>query len=230
MDTSIFPFLYPFAPFRGDFRAAHTIIKATQIQAEAKMKRLFVLLILLVLLSLPAGAVYEPDTDYMQIMIDCARRGETGNGMAAAECRNEKIADMGLDYVPIDYVELDLLSRLIQAEAGSEWLSAEWKMAVGEVVLNRMASPEFPDTMREVIEQPGQYYGSGSAFFASLRPSEACVLAAKRLLEGERILCDPSVVFQANFVLGSGVHIALHDPKLGYTYLCYSSHPELYYG
>ena len=103
-------------------------------------------------------------------------------------------------------------------------------MAVGEVVLNRMASPEFPDSMLAVIEQPGQYYGKSSAFFTSVRPSEASVMAAKRLLEGERILCDPSVVFQANFPLGSGVHTTLHDPQLGYTYFCCSYSPELYMG
>lgn len=173
-------------------------------------------------------AVYEPDTDYMQIMMDCVCAGDTEGGETAEESRNEKIYGMGLDYIPVDYTELEMLSKIIQAEAGSEWLSEEWKMAVGEVVLNRVASPEFPDTMLEVIEQPGQYYGKASGYFASIRPSAQSVAAAKKLLEGERILCDPSVVFQANFVLGSGVHTVLHDPQLGYTYLCYSSYPELY--
>jgi len=194
------------------------------------MKKALGFLLCFVLLTLPVYGNYDTDTDYMEIMLRCVQRGDTESGMEAAKARNRKIADLGLDYPCVDYVELELLSKLIEAEAGSHWLSAEWKMAVGEVVLNRMASPEFPDTMREVIEQPGQYYGKGSSFFTSLRPSEASVMAAKRLLEGERILCDPSVVFQANFVLGSGVHTTLHDPHLGYTYFCYSSYPELYSG
>ena len=42
-------------------------------------------------------------------------------------------------------------------EAGSAWLSMEWKMAVGEVLLNRVASPEFPDTLAGCAFQPGQY-------------------------------------------------------------------------
>ena len=193
------------------------------------MKKSLFILIFFILLALPVRADFDPGTDYMEIMLRSVSLGETGNGMTAAEMRNEKISAMELDYPPIDYCELEMLAKLIELEAGSEWLPAEWKMAVGEVVLNRMASPEFPDTMLEVIEQPGQYYGKGSAVFVSTRPSEASALAAKRLLEGERVLCDPSVVFQANFVLGSGVHLALHDPQLGYTYLCYSSRPELYY-
>ena len=104
----------------------------------------------------------------------------------------------------------------------------DWKMCVGEVVLNRMASPEFPDTMQEVLDQPGQYYGKGNPYFESILPTRECVIAAKRLLEGDRVLCDPSVVFQSNYILGSGIHTALFDPQLGYSYFCFSSHPELY--
>lgn len=192
------------------------------------MKTIIAFIICFTLLALPVRADYEADTDYMQIMLDCVQKGETGNGTEAARKRNDKIKELGLDYPLIDYTELELLSKLIEAEAGSEWLPAEWKMAVGEVVLNRVASPEFPNTIREVIEQPGQYYGQGSAFFSYLLPSEGAAMVAKRLLEGERVLCDPSVVFQANFILGSGVHTTLHDPQLGYTYLCCSSRPELY--
>ena len=194
------------------------------------MKKIIVFLMLFTLFALPVRGDFEPDRDYMQIMLDCVQAGDSLGGREAAELRNTKIEELGLDYSPVDYGELELLSKLIEAEAGSRWLPMEWKMAVGEVVLNRMASPEFPDTMAEVIYQPGQYYGSGSSFFAFLRPSAASAQAAKRLLEGERVICDPSVVFQANFILGSGVHTTLHDPHLGYTYLCYSSYPELYIG
>ena len=154
--------------------------------------------------------------------------GDIEGGRAAAEKRNDKIDRLGLDYPHIDYAQLELLARLIEAEAGSVWLPMEWKMAVGEVALNRVASPEFPDSLEEVIAQPGQYYGRGDSFFAGLKPSEDSAVAALRLLEGERILCDPSVVFQANFPLGSGVHTTLHDPRLGYTYLCCSDNPQLY--
>ena len=82
--------------------------------------------------------------------------------------------------------------------------------------------------MREVIEQPGQYYGPSSTFFRNLRPSEEAARLAQRLLEGERVLNEPSVVFQANFPLGGGVFLHLIDSQLGSTYLCYSAHPELY--
>lgn len=178
------------------------------------------------LLGMPAAAAEEHD--YMAEMLSAVCAGDWEAGRAAAERRSEKIAALGLPYAPVDFEELWLLAKIIYAEAGSAWLPMDWKMAVGEVVLNRVASPEFPDTVREVLEQPGQYYGRGSAYFERLKPSPECAEAALRLLEGERVLSAPGVVFQSNYRLGSGVYLELRDRYLGSTYLCWSSHPELY--
>ena len=164
----------------------------------------------------------------MARMLECAEANDLSAGLAAPRARDEKIAALGLPYQSIDFEELWLLSKIIHAEAGCAWLDLNWKMAVGEVVLNRVASPEFPNTMREVLEQPGQYYGKGSRYFECLRPSAESVEAALRLLEGERVLGESAVVFQSNYRLGSGVFLELRDSALGSTYLCLSSHPELY--
>ena len=123
--------------------------------------------------------------------------------------------------------DLMLLAKVIYAEAGSDFLSDEWKMCVGEVVLNRVASPEFPNTIYDVVYQQGQYQGARSGYIASLTPSERCIDIAKRLLDGERIM-EPSVVFQANFKQGSGGYKALYDSNLGWTYFCYSTNMSLY--
>lgn len=53
-----------------------------------------------------------------------------------------------------DY-ELDLLARIVRAEAQGEPL--EGKVAVAAVVLNRLESPKFPNTIKGVIYQPGQF-------------------------------------------------------------------------
>ncbi|MBM7094552.1 MULTISPECIES: cell wall hydrolase [Alteribacter] len=55
--------------------------------------------------------------------------------------------------------ELDLLSRLVHAEAEGE--SYEGKAAVAAVVLNRVESSEFPDTVEGVIYET---HGSGGIF------------------------------------------------------------------
>ncbi|MCM2532433.1 cell wall hydrolase [Neobacillus pocheonensis] len=51
--------------------------------------------------------------------------------------------------------EKNLLARLVRAEAESE--PYEGKVAVAEVVLNRVESPEFPNTIKDVIYAPGQF-------------------------------------------------------------------------
>jgi len=163
----------------------------------------------------------EPDTNYLYYLEAAAVNGDAETGQAIEAARNAKIDRSGLTYSKINWEDLYYLSKIIYAEAGSDWLSDEWKMAVGEVVLNRVTNPDFPDTIKDVIFQPGQYYGSGSAHFRNLRPSWRCVELAVRLLEGERVLNNPKVVFQSNTPQGSGIYRAYHDKYLGWTYFCY---------
>nr|WP_272495785.1 cell wall hydrolase [Bacillus pinisoli] len=53
-----------------------------------------------------------------------------------------------------DY-EIDLLARIVRAEAQGE--PFEGKVAVATVVLNRLESPKFPNTIKGVIYQRGQF-------------------------------------------------------------------------
>ncbi len=173
-------------------------------------------------------AGFSLDVDYMDEMVSCCLSGNIQEGVSAEKARNLKIDALNLDTAKVSFNDLYLLSKIITSEAGSYWLSMEWKMMVGEVLLNRVASPEFPNSIEECIYQPGQYYSKSDKYFANLLPYESCVEAALRLLNGERIINDGSVVFQANFRQGSGTYLRLYDKQLGYTYLCYSSYPELY--
>ena len=172
--------------------------------------------------------VYDRDVDYSILMIDAAVSGDYQAGLLAEQVRLEKIMCMGLDEAIFSFEEFMLLAKIIHAEAGSSWLSSEWKMSVGEVVLNRVASPEFPDTIRDVIMQPGQYAGANSRWFKNLVPDQCSAEAALRVMQGERLM-TPTVVFQANFRQGSGTHKVYHDRHLGTTYFCYSSNPSMYY-
>jgi N-acetylmuramoyl-L-alanine amidase len=57
--------------------------------------------------------------------------------------------------ISISEKEIDLLARIVRAEAQTE--PFEGKVAVAAVVLNRVESPKFPNTIREVIYQRGQF-------------------------------------------------------------------------
>jgi len=73
------------------------------------------------------------------------------------------------------------LSHIINAESGNQPLAG--KIAVGNVVLNRVASPRFPNTVYEVIYQRNQFtpVANGSIHKA---PNAESVIAAKLCLDG----------------------------------------------
>ncbi len=74
------------------------------------------------------------------------------------------------------------LSRIIMAESGNQPL--EGKMAVGNVVLNRVASPRYPNTVKEVLAQKNQFSPYKNGKLANRNPNEASVIAAKLVLDG----------------------------------------------
>ncbi len=91
-------------------------------------------------------------------------------------------------YYPSDAVYW--LSRIISAESGGEPLLG--KLAVGNVVLNRVACPDFPNTIYDVIFDSrwgGQFepVSNGTIYNA---PSEESVLAAKLCLDGASVVGD----------------------------------------
>lgn len=89
--------------------------------------------------------------------------------------------------------EVDLLQRLVRAEAGSEPL--EGQMAVAAVVLNRVLSPQFPSTVGGVIMQEGQFKSVVNGTI-NIPANETAKIAVARALNGE----DPTrgAVFFAN--------------------------------
>ena len=163
---------------------------------------------------------------YLEEMGKAAVAGDTQAGREAEHYRNEIIDQNGSGEVKISFDDLYLLAKLICAEAGSDWLSDDFRLCVGEVVLNRVESPEFPDSISDVVYQKGQYASAGTAAFASLVPSQACVDAALRLMQGERKMA-PSVVFQSDHEQGE-IFSMYTDRRLGTTFFCVSPNQELY--
>ena len=179
-----------------------------------------------ILLSLNTCAREQCVPDYRALLVEAVTEGDVEAGRASAEERNALIEQGKLSEEPVDFDELQLLSRLIYAEAGDRAFSEAYRMCVGELVLNRVASPEFPDTLEEVAYQRGQFLCVGEPEFEDLRPSRACTEAALRLLLGERRLA-PQVLYRSRWQIGPA-YVRFYDRLLGYTYYCESVYPELY--
>lgn len=167
------------------------------------------------------------EADYMLQVINYLSCGDLESAKEAMALRDEKISNLGIDAVTVDTEKLYLVAKIVQAEAGSSWLSDDHQQSVASVLLNREASPEFPDTVKDCIHQTGQYYGANNSFFAKLVPTERAIRNALYVLENGSIL-PATVVFQANFKQGSGTYKTIKDKYLGTTYFCYSSYPDLY--
>ena len=114
--------------------------------------------------------------------------------------------------------DLYVLSHIINAEAGDDNCTHEHRIAVGSVVLNRVASSEFPDTIRDVVFQAGQYSPTWNGAF-DREPSEDSVEVAKLLLE-EGTQIPEDCVFQAEFPQGSGVYETF-TTIYSTTYICH---------
>lgn len=110
--------------------------------------------------------------------------------------------------------DIDLMARLIWSECGT--LGETGMRYCGSVVLNRMASDLFPDTLRGVIYQRGQYAVTWNGGI-NKTPSEAAYEIAKELLVNGSVL-PGNVVFQAEFRQGDGVY-----EHIGNTYFCYKN-------
>jgi N-acetylmuramoyl-L-alanine amidase len=76
----------------------------------------------------------------------------------------------------------DLLSRVIQGEAGDE--PYDGKVAVGAVLLNRMQSSAFPHTLAGVVFQPYAFESVSNGLVWSSEPSPDCVRAATSAMSG----------------------------------------------
>ena len=77
--------------------------------------------------------------------------------------------------------ELNLLARLVSGEARGEPYIGQ--VAVAAVVLNRVRSDDFPDTISGVIFQPGAFDAVWDGQF-DMEPTASCIRAARDAMNG----------------------------------------------
>lgn len=97
------------------------------------------------------------------------------------------------------------LSRIINAEAGGE--SMKGKIAVGNVVLNRVRSKQFPNTIYGVIfdKKYGVQFAPTANGMIYKAPNADSVIAAKMCLEGYSISNEALYFFNPKYTSGAWV-------------------------
>lgn len=83
--------------------------------------------------------------------------------------------------LPYDEATLTLLAQVVTHESGNQPLDG--KIAVANVMLNRVADSRFPNTLSGVIYQEGQFPGATNA-----TPNAESILACRLALEGANVV------------------------------------------
>lgn len=107
------------------------------------------------------------------------------NGGVDFGTANEAILMSGDEFYDED--DLYWMSRVITWESGNQPVAGQ--IAVGNVVLNRVESQRFPDSIKEVIFQPGQFSPAMNGVIYG-DPYEISVICAKLTLEGYNTVGD----------------------------------------
>lgn len=97
--------------------------------------------------------------------------------------------------------ELSVLAALVEAEVGD--LSDDCQIAAASVVLNRVSSQTFPDTVYDVIYQPGQYETVDNGKIENHPDDNVKKNVEYVLKNGSQI--PENVIYQGMFPQGSGV-------------------------
>lgn len=135
--------------------------------------------------SLTALTVYAAENTLSEEkIIPMQRRIETGEENVETEVPTEETVQ---NKYQLETNEYDILLKIVEAEAGCEDLTG--KMLVANVILNRVNSDQFPDTVSEVVYQKqggtAQFSPTVDGSIERVTVSEETVTAVNQALQGE---------------------------------------------
>ena len=171
---------------------------------------------------------------------------ETGEKRTYFEPEEEYEADDALSYEPeplwvpevtagintgwYDFTPADIktLAQLMHHEAGNQ--CEEGKIAVVEVVLNRMASPKFKqNTVNGIVYAPGQF--SYVSRISGITPSDYEIQLVCDVVSGaKRVFNDGNVLFFRNSMITSGIPTSQPVNWGSHQYATYIQDHAFYYG
>ena len=154
------------ARLEAEVQAKAAAEKAARLEAEAQAK------------AAEEAARLEAEAQAKAAAAEAAR--------IAAEAQQAALAAQAAQTAAISAEELKLLANIIYCEAGSE--SYVGKVAVGNVIMNRVKSASQPNTITEVVYAKGQFSpvrnGSLQRALSSDKADAACYQAAIEALAG----------------------------------------------
>lgn len=111
----------------------------------------------------------------------------------------------------ISSTELNLLYKCVQSESGNQ--PHMGKVAVVNVILNRVKSPKFPNTITGVIYAKNQFQVVSNGAINRVVPTESTINAVQAALNGEKSV-DDDVLYFATPTCNFG-NWAIFDKQIG---------------
>lgn len=122
----------------------------------------------------------------IEFKVDSGETIEEIKEREAAEAREKAKLKTNLGAVPVNAADDVLLGALVQCEAGNQ--PYEGQLAVAAVVMNRVRSGAYPNTVSGVIYASGQFGPAGSGKVAATVQSgvkDSCMQAAREAIAGQ---------------------------------------------
>lgn len=126
-------------------------------------------------------AAVEAKIAYEAKLEEERRAAEEAERIAREKAEAEAAAAAQAEAEAAQQAEKELLASLIFCEAGNQ--PYEGQVAVGAVVMNRINSSSYPDTMEEVIYQSGQFSPAMSGWLDRVRANQGYTEAAMQVAE-----------------------------------------------
>ena len=126
-------------------------------------------------------AAVEAKIAYEAKLEEERRAAEEAERIAREKAEAEAAAAQAEAAAAQQVAEKELLASLIFCEAGNQ--PYEGQVAVGAVVMNRIKSSSYPDTMEEVIYQSGQFSPAMSGWLDRVRANQGYTEAAMQAAE-----------------------------------------------
>lgn len=115
-----------------------------------------------------------------------SKKSETKSNQSKSkktDTKTKKEADKKGNVVDLSDKEIEILQRIVEAEASGE--NIKGKMLVANVILNRVKSKQFPDTIEGVVFQKNQFSPIRDGRYYSVKVSQSTKKAVNRVLKGE---------------------------------------------
>ena len=149
--------------------------------------------------------------------VEAIREKEEAKKQAEREKAEKRASEAGFEMTLVESYsgtisDMELLATIIYCEAGNQ--SHEGKVAVGNVVINRVNSGSFPNTFEAVIRAPRQFSPVASGKFdrmlGSGRVPENCYVAAQDAMDGISYVGD-CLYFKNPKIAGAHSGITIGD-------------------